>query len=163
MKNIEISDKISGETLEIKGLKKLVVESPKKYKDSFNIKLINSNYSYLILNSDLMSANFTIEGMKKYNVVKTIYFCIARRAKGGVKELIFFPYNYSLIDIPNITITESTDKKILFNDGKDKYNFNFSKSTLYQYFSAPEDAKIISFEVYPDPWLKLITPETQTD
>jgi hypothetical protein len=67
MKNIEFSDKISVETLEIKGLKKLVVESPKKYKDSFNIKLINSNYSYLILNSDLMSANFTIEGMKKYN------------------------------------------------------------------------------------------------
>lgn len=37
MKNIEYSDKIDSETLEIKDLKKLVVECPKKYKDSFKI------------------------------------------------------------------------------------------------------------------------------
>ena len=105
-----------------------------------------------------------LEGMKKYGVLQTIYFCIARRCKedeekSGIKELLFFPYDYSLIDISNIIITESTDKRILFNDSKNEYDYVFSKSTLYQRIIAPENAKIIQFELYPNPWNRLDKPE----
>ena len=104
------------------------------------------------------------ESMKKYGVTKTIYFCVGRRSKkdeekNGIKELLFFIYDYSPIDISNITITDSTDKRILFNDGINDYKFTFSKSTLYQRFVAPEDTKYIQFKVNPNPWRRLIRPK----
>ena len=47
----------------------------------------------------------------------------------------------------------------MFNDGKNEYNFVFSKSTLYQRFTAPEDAVIIPVKVYENPWPWLIKPK----
>jgi len=66
-----------------------------------------------------------------HGVEKMIYHCIARE-KG---KFIVFEENMDLIDLEKITLsTKKTKNTIQFTDGKNEYNFNISKSTLFKRF-----------------------------
>lgn len=55
---------------------------------------------------------------------------------------------YEKIDIDNIRDINKTDTSISFNDGKNNYLFNMSKSTLFKRFNASESERIFSLPVY---------------
>lgn len=114
-----------------------------------------SNIEIVCKISTLKNERF-LKDAEKFKIEKAIYHHVARREKKGIKELLIFNSDYSLIDISNIIITKNTDKKIIFNDGKNEFNFVFSKSTLYQRFIVPEDAVIIPVDICEDPWSLLI-------
>lgn len=63
---------------------------------------------------------------ENYGINKSIYHIIARREK----ELIFFETDYDEINISDIRNIKRTDKSLSFNDDKNEYYFNFSKSVL---------------------------------
>ena len=59
--------------------------------------------------------------------------------------IIEFPYEK--IDINNIKDIHKRDSSIYFNDGKNDYIFNMSKSTLFKRFDASENERILSVKI----------------
>lgn len=55
--------------------------------------------------------------------------------------------NYEKIDTDNIRDINKTDTSISFNDGKNSYLFNMSKSTLFRKFDASENERILSLPI----------------
>lgn len=88
---------------------------------------------------------------RTYGINKAIYHCIARNDN----SLKIFETGYDLIDIDNLKNIRIKEASIFFNDKKNEYSFNFSKSTLYKKFITPENAVDISIEIVEDP-LELI-------
>ncbi|MBI4646809.1 MAG: restriction endonuclease [Bacteroidia bacterium] len=88
---------------------------------------------------------------RTYGIDNAIYHCIAR----DEKSIKIFETSYDLIDIYNLKNVKIKDASISFNDKKNKYSFNFSKSTLFKKFVTPDNAVNINIEILEDP-LKLI-------
>ncbi|MBU2443946.1 MAG: restriction endonuclease [Bacteroidetes bacterium] len=88
---------------------------------------------------------------RTYGIDKGIYHCVAR----SEKALKIFETTYDVIDIENIRNIKSKDASISFEDEKNNYSFNFSKTTLFKKFVAPQDAIIIDVDILEDP-LELI-------
>lgn len=65
-----------------------------------------------------------------YRLEQLIYHCVVR--KPG--QLDVYEEKMNSIDIDKIAILSENDKRIVFTDGLEKYEFNFSKSTLYKIF-----------------------------
>ncbi|MBI4712870.1 MAG: restriction endonuclease [Planctomycetes bacterium] len=84
---------------------------------------------------------------RTYGIKSAVYHCIARKEK----SLRIFETDYDLIDIPNIKKTKSREASILFEDGKNEYSFNFSKTTLFKKFYTPRNALIVDIEILNDP------------
>lgn len=61
---------------------------------------------------------------------------------------------YEKIDINNIKDIYKRDSSISFNDGKNDYIFNMSKSTLFKRFDASENERILSvkIDIHDDPF-----------
>ncbi|WP_211140229.1 restriction endonuclease [Acinetobacter pollinis] len=74
-----------------------------------------------------------------YALKDSVYHLITRRDG----RLLIFETLYERVDIKNITVTKDTTKTVEFNDGKNFYSFNFSKSTLFKQFDFPTDNKKI--------------------
>lgn len=62
--------------------------------------------------------------------------------------------NYEKIDINKIKNIKKSDTSISFNDGKNDYIFNMSKSTLFKRFDASENERILSvkIDIHDDPF-----------
>jgi len=79
-----------------------------------------------------------------YALKDSVYHLITRRDG----RLLIFETPYERVDIGNITVTKDTTKTVEFNDGKNFYSFNFSKSTLFKQFDYPSDSnKILDIPV----------------
>ena len=79
---------------------------------------------------------------------KLLYHCVVRTDK----RFIIYETGMDLIDIPNINgIRKSTDNTVYFNDHRNEYCFNISKSTLFKKFNVDT---LTDFEVpiYDDPY-----------
>ena len=83
-----------------------------------------------------------------YNIKNSIYHIVARKEN----ELILFETDYDLIDIKNIKILKSNDTTFQFDDGKNFYSFNYSKSTLYRKFNIPKNSYKLKVEIEKDPY-----------
>jgi hypothetical protein len=83
-----------------------------------------------------------------YNTEDSVYHIVARRKK----ELLLFETDYKTIDIDGISAVKESDSSIQFNDGKNFYSFNFSKSTLYRRFIIPENAFHLPIDIVEDPF-----------
>lgn len=83
-----------------------------------------------------------------YDIENSIYHIIARREK----ELLLFETDYSYIDINNIKSVKNKDASLLFEDGKNEYSFNYSKSTLFRKFIIPQKAFKLPIEIIDDPY-----------
>lgn len=86
-----------------------------------------------------------------YGIKSAIYHCIARRKH----QLHIFESNYDFIDITNIKKIKTQETSISFEDGKNEYSFNFSKTTLFKKFYTPQNALVVGIEILDDP-LQLI-------
>jgi len=82
-----------------------------------------------------------------HNLKKSLYHCVLRE-KG--KFLIFEePMDY--VDITNIKNVKEKKGSIIFNDGKNDYAFNKSKSTLFKRFITKPSIYEIDVQILKDP------------
>jgi len=87
-----------------------------------------------------------------YDIDNSLYHIIARREK----ELLLFETDYSYIDIDNIKSVKNKDASLYFEDGKNEYSFNYSKSTLFRKFNIPQKAYKLPIEIIEDPYELII-------
>lgn len=87
-----------------------------------------------------------------YNIENSLYHIVGRKEK----ELILFETDYNFIDINNISSVKERDASLQFDDGKNLYLFNYSKSTLFRKFFIPQNAFKIDIEIIEDPFTLLL-------
>lgn len=83
-----------------------------------------------------------------YEIKKRLYHIIGRRNK----SLCIFDASYPFIDASNITDVRISKAGLRFNDGKDEYTFNRSKSVLMKKFIMPENNITLPIEIIKDPY-----------
>lgn len=86
---------------------------------------------------------------KAYGIKEAIYHCVGRRKSN---TLLLFNSPYEKIDIDNITDIKSGKATISFGDGKSRYTYNFSKSTLYKAFQANTNAIEVNVRILNNPY-----------
>lgn len=87
-----------------------------------------------------------------YNIENSLYHIVARKEN----ELLLFETDYDKIDINNINSVKQTSASLQFEDGKNFYNFNYSKSTLFRKFYIPQNAFRLPIEIIEDPYSLLL-------
>lgn len=87
-----------------------------------------------------------------YNIENSLYHIVARKDK----ELILFETDYDNIDINNINSVKMSATSLQFEDGKNLYRFNYSKSTLFKKFFIPKNTYHIPIEIIEDPYNLLL-------
>lgn len=87
-----------------------------------------------------------------YNIENSLYHIVARKSN----ELMLFETDYEIIDIKNISAVKESQSGIQFNDGKNFYSYNFSKSTLFRKFEIPNSAFKIPIDIIDDPYSLLL-------
>lgn len=97
--------------------------------------------------------NERIELAKRlYDIEKSVYHIVARKEN----EIVLFETDYDLIDIDNLKIQPSRKTSIQFDDGKNNYSYNFSKSTLFRQFRTPPNAFKLPIDIIDDPYTLLL-------
>ncbi|MCK5708100.1 MAG: NgoFVII family restriction endonuclease [Candidatus Aureabacteria bacterium] len=90
--------------------------------------------------------------MAIYSIKNIIYHCVTRKHN----ELIIYEQSMDLVDIDNIKLdTASSNNVIYFNDNRNEYSFNISKSTLFKRFCTPDKLLTIPVEIVEDPFYLL--------
>lgn len=117
------------------------------------IKSKNDDRDLVIFLAECRNSRIKVAN-ENYGINKSIYHIIARREK----ELIFFETDYDEINISDIRNIKRTDKSLSFNDDKNEYYFNFSKSVLQKKFYIPLQYSKINVDIIENPFdvLKLI-------
>lgn len=87
-----------------------------------------------------------------YNIENSLYHIVARKDK----ELILFETDYDKIDVNNIHSVKKSPASLEFEDGKNLYRFNYSKSTLFRKFFIPRNAYHVPIEIIEDPYNLLL-------
>lgn len=87
-----------------------------------------------------------------YNIESSLYHIVARKNN----ELVLFETDYDKIDIKNIHSVKQNNASLQFEDGKNFYSFNYSKSTLFRKFHIPEYAFRLPIEILEDPYSLLL-------
>lgn len=93
--------------------------------------------------------NERIELAKRiYGIEDAIYHIVARKKS----ELLIFETDYDKIDTTNIHAVKQNTSSLQFEDGKNFYRFNYSKSALYRRFEIPKNAFKLPVEILEDPY-----------
>ncbi|MCK9254251.1 MAG: restriction endonuclease [Bacteroidales bacterium] len=87
-----------------------------------------------------------------YGIQNSLYHIVARRDG----KLLLFETNYDYINIDKIHSIKQNTKSIKFNDDKNSYSYNFSKSTLFRKFHIPNNSFVLPIEIIEDPYQLLI-------
>lgn len=87
-----------------------------------------------------------------YNIENSIYHIVARKEK----ELLLYETDYDIIDIDNIQSVKENPAGLQFEDGKNFYSFNYSKSTLFRKFITPLSAFRLPIDIIEDPYSLLL-------
>lgn len=82
-----------------------------------------------------------------FDVSESQYHIIGR--KEGLLRIFNCPYEE--VDVAHIHVKRDDDTSILFNDEKNEYIFNKSKSVLMKHFQVPADFKDVEVEIMEDP------------
>ena len=82
-----------------------------------------------------------------------MYHIVARKEK----ELLLYETDYEMIDVNSINSIKENSTSLQFDDGKNLYSFNFSKSTLFRKFIIPESAFRMPIEIIEDPYKLLLS------
>lgn len=85
---------------------------------------------------------------RTYNIDKSLYHIVARKKN----ELVLFETDYERIDLDNIRIIKDKRTGLQFEDGKNQYNFNYSKNTLFRKFEIPNSAFRFPVDIIEDPY-----------
>lgn len=87
-----------------------------------------------------------------YNLESSLYHIVARKEN----ELFLFETDYDKIDTANIHSVKQNTASLQFEDGKNLYSFNYSKSTLFRKFHIPQNAFRLPVEIIQDPYSLLL-------
>jgi len=87
-----------------------------------------------------------------YGISNSLYHIVARRKN----ELLLFETDYEHININDIHAIKQTNASMQFEDGKNWYSFNYSKSTLFRKFIIPTNTFNLSVEIIEDPYSLLL-------
>ena len=87
-----------------------------------------------------------------YDIENSLYHIVARKEK----ELLLYETDYNIIDIANIHSVKENKAGLQFEDGKNLYSFNYSKSTLFRKFIIPQNAFRLSIDIVEDPYSLLL-------
>lgn len=87
-----------------------------------------------------------------YNIESSLYHIVARKEN----ELLLYETDYDVIDIDNIHAVKDNKASLQFEDGKNFYSFNYSKSTLFRKFIIPQNAFHLPIEIIADPYTLLL-------
>jgi hypothetical protein len=87
-----------------------------------------------------------------YDINDSRYHIVARKEK----ELLLFETDYNIIDIANINSVKDSKASLQFDDGKNFYSYNHSKSTLFRKFKIPQDAFRLPIDIIEDPYSLLL-------
>ena len=90
--------------------------------------------------------------MRLYDIEESVYHIVARRKN----ELLLFETDYQNIDVDNIKSIKESSSSIQFDDGKNFYSYNFSKSTLFRKFIVPQNAFRLPVDIVEDPFALLL-------
>lgn len=82
-----------------------------------------------------------------YDVSENQYHIVGRLPG----QLLLFNSPYDFVDLKTIKVLNDSDTSISFNDGKNNYTFNKSKSVLLKKFMVPSDNKQIDVDILDDP------------
>lgn len=97
-------------------------------------------------------ANYRNERMltanRLYGISRQLYHIIGRQEN----KLIVFNTPYELVDIESIKVNGDTDRSLHFQDNRNEYTFNKSKSVLMKKFTIPEGACVVDVEIISDPY-----------
>jgi hypothetical protein len=96
---------------------------------------------------------------RNFNINNGLYHCIART----IGKLKIFECDYDLIDINSITVKKYDHKSIHFEDGKNYYSFNVSKSTLFKRFTIPEKNISLKVDILENPYDLILNAIKQKD
>ncbi|WP_257009385.1 NgoFVII family restriction endonuclease [Bacillus sp. 7884-1] len=90
--------------------------------------------------------------MRTYGLDSMIYHCVTRLPG----KILIFESTMDQIDIPNIkNIDVSNKNTITFDDGKNEYSFNLTKSTLYKRFFTDDPLTEINVSILEKPYVSL--------
>jgi hypothetical protein len=95
-----------------------------------------------IYRNDRIDFSYSSFGLKD-----AIYHCVARESG----KFRIFETSMDSVDIDNIRVTKASKNVLSFNDGKNDYKFNTTKSTLYKKFK-PHSTFDFSVEILDDPY-----------
>ena len=87
-----------------------------------------------------------------YNIESSLYHIVARKNS----EIVLFETDYDKIDIENIHAVKQNSASLQFEDGKNFYSFNYSKSILFRKFYIPDNAFKLPIEILEDPYTLLL-------
>lgn len=87
-----------------------------------------------------------------YDIENSIYHIVARKEK----ELLLYETDYDIIDVDNIQSVKENTAGLQFEDGKNSYSFNYSKSTLFRKFITPLNAFRLPIDIIEDPYSLLL-------
>lgn len=85
---------------------------------------------------------------RTYNLESSLYHIVARKNK----ELVLFETDYGKIDMENIRVLKDRKTGLQFEDGKNHYNFNYSKNTLFRKFEIPDSAFNFPVDIIENPY-----------
>jgi len=83
-----------------------------------------------------------------YGINDSVYHIVARREN----TLLLFETDYSEIDINTIHEVKSNKASLQFQDKRNLYSFNYSKSTLFRKFYIPNNAFELPVEIIAEPY-----------
>ncbi len=83
-----------------------------------------------------------------YNIKSSLYHIVARKNN----ELLFFETDYDKINIDKICAVKENKSSLQFEDDKNQYRFNYSKSTLYRKFFVPQNAFKVPIDIIENPY-----------
>lgn len=87
-----------------------------------------------------------------YDIENSIYHIVARKEK----ELFLYETDYDIIDVDIIQSVKENTAGLQFEDGKNSYSFNYSKSTLFRKFITPLNAFRLPIDIIEDPYSLLL-------
>lgn len=88
-----------------------------------------------------------------YEVDRLIYHCITRKSDGTID---FYETEMDFIDIDRIKNVVSKQNSIFFEDGKNEYSFNLTKSTLFKRFPFANESDLVTrihVEIIAEPYI----------
>lgn len=92
-----------------------------------------------------------------YGIKRSLYHIVARREN----KLIFFETDYEKIEIENIKNIKNSSKSLSFDDGKNEYYFNHSKSVLQRKFYVPTNFSSLDVKIIENPLSLLLSLENE--
>ncbi len=87
-----------------------------------------------------------------YDIENSLYHIVARKDS----ELVLFETDYEKIDSKRIKSVKERNASLQFEDGRNIYSFNYSKSTLFRQFITPKNAFKLPVEIIKDPYILLL-------